>query len=251
MGTIDTTQGGYIQVCGLDRLRYFPRQLLTADDMRLEQDYFREKQRRHNRFLHGWGVVSGLVVGPGPAPLSLTISPGYALGPCGDEIYVPEPVTPDLTQAAQEMLAQLVSAHPERAASESFVVLCIVIRYAECRTRPVRTLPVGCGCDDCECELSRISDGFEIGCVPPREYYEIPEETLCTIQREISNDRLPSLSPPPHDEWIALAWMMLDLNLKGDPVQFRANSIDNRKRRVLYSATQIQEEVIRSCCAGT
>src|SRR4051812_8765778 len=28
----------------LERLRYFPRQLLTADDMRVEQEYFREKQ---------------------------------------------------------------------------------------------------------------------------------------------------------------------------------------------------------------
>ena len=42
--------------CGepLERMRYFPRQLLTADDMRTEQEYFREKMRRHNRYLVGW-----------------------------------------------------------------------------------------------------------------------------------------------------------------------------------------------------
>ncbi len=44
---------------GLERVHYFPRQLITANDMTAEQDYFRQKQRRHNRFLHGsrGGVV--------------------------------------------------------------------------------------------------------------------------------------------------------------------------------------------------
>ena len=37
-----------------NRVRYFPRQLLTADDMRTEQEYLREKLRRHNRLLHRW-----------------------------------------------------------------------------------------------------------------------------------------------------------------------------------------------------
>ncbi|PYV22134.1 MAG: hypothetical protein DMG27_18945 [Acidobacteria bacterium] len=39
-----------------ERPRYFPRQLITPDDVTLEQDYFRNKLRRHNRLLHGWGV---------------------------------------------------------------------------------------------------------------------------------------------------------------------------------------------------
>ena len=36
------------------RLRYFPGQLMTADDMRAEQEFLLKKARRHNRFLHGW-----------------------------------------------------------------------------------------------------------------------------------------------------------------------------------------------------
>ena len=42
------------------RLRYFPGQLMTADDMRAEQEFLLKKARRHNRFLHGWGVTCGL-----------------------------------------------------------------------------------------------------------------------------------------------------------------------------------------------
>ena len=46
----------------LERVKYFQRQLLTVDDMVTDQEYFRQKMRRHNRFLHGWGVVCGFDV---------------------------------------------------------------------------------------------------------------------------------------------------------------------------------------------
>ena len=49
-----------------ERPRYFPRQLITADDLTLEQEYFRNKLRLHNRLLHGWGVVCGAQVYPVP-----------------------------------------------------------------------------------------------------------------------------------------------------------------------------------------
>jgi hypothetical protein len=41
---------------GAERPRYFPRQLITADDLILEQEYFRNKRRRHNRLRLGRGV---------------------------------------------------------------------------------------------------------------------------------------------------------------------------------------------------
>ncbi len=78
--------------CGeqLERVRYFPRQLLTADDMGVEQEYFREKARRHNRYLHGWGVVCGCAVEPAPNAKTWTVRvcPGYVVGPQGDEILI-------------------------------------------------------------------------------------------------------------------------------------------------------------------
>ncbi len=45
-----------------ERSRFFTGQVLTADDLQREQDYHRDKARLHNRFLHGWGVVAGLMV---------------------------------------------------------------------------------------------------------------------------------------------------------------------------------------------
>jgi hypothetical protein len=148
----------------LERLRYFPRQLLTADDMRVEQEYFREEQRRHNRFLHGWGVVCGLEVVPDPANGATAVKacPGYALGPWGDEIVVEEATPFDLsyrTRTTSELCRPAgVVALPAGAPQ----ILPIKIRCVECASRPMRTLPAGCGCDETACEYSRTRDGFEI-----------------------------------------------------------------------------------------
>jgi len=76
----------------LTRPRYFPRKLLTADDLQVEQDYFLAKLRRHNRFLFGSGIVTGLDVSIDDAKKGhIIITPGYAIGPTGDEILVCNP----------------------------------------------------------------------------------------------------------------------------------------------------------------
>jgi hypothetical protein len=49
---------------GLLRPNYFDRQRLTADDLMTAQRYLLARQRRHNRYLHGWGVTCGLDVRP-------------------------------------------------------------------------------------------------------------------------------------------------------------------------------------------
>ena len=56
---LDCTQ---LELVTLERVRYFSRQALTAEDMTADQEYFRAKLRRHNRYLHGWGVVCGMIV---------------------------------------------------------------------------------------------------------------------------------------------------------------------------------------------
>lgn len=48
------------------RLNYFYGQMLGVADFKTEQNYFREKLKLHNRCLHGYGVVCGLRVVPGP-----------------------------------------------------------------------------------------------------------------------------------------------------------------------------------------
>lgn len=81
-----------------ERPRYFFGQVIGVDDLEQEQLYHREKARRHNRFLHGWGIVRGLEVRAGtPGSRKVTISPGYALDRRGEEIVVPRSVAVDLS----------------------------------------------------------------------------------------------------------------------------------------------------------
>jgi hypothetical protein len=84
----------------LARVRYFVGRMLSADDLEVEQRYVRNKQRRHNRLLHGVGIVSGLDVvvdaGPQGAPI-VVVSPGLAIGPDGEELLVCERMTGEVT----------------------------------------------------------------------------------------------------------------------------------------------------------
>jgi len=74
----------------LKRNRFFSGKLLTAEDLALDQEYFREKLKRHNRSLHGFGVVFGLEVSK--SGRDVVISPGLAIDCQGNEIVVPEPL---------------------------------------------------------------------------------------------------------------------------------------------------------------
>ncbi len=82
----------------LERPNWFGGRLLTADDLDLQQCYVRERMRRRNRLLHGWGVVRGLDVAAG-AGVDLVVSAGFALDPVGNEILVPQDTVID-AQAA-------------------------------------------------------------------------------------------------------------------------------------------------------
>jgi hypothetical protein len=72
------------------RPHFFAGQLLDAATLQAEQDYHREKHRRHNRMLHGSGIVSGLGVHIEPTSEGgrIIVDPGYAIDRYGEEIAV-------------------------------------------------------------------------------------------------------------------------------------------------------------------
>ncbi|MCC7164686.1 MAG: hypothetical protein IT331_19480 [Anaerolineae bacterium] len=80
----------------LKRPRYFQGQLLTAEDLRAEQQYHLDRQWQHNRLLHGYGIVVGLEVATEQAANGSTrviVSPGFALDGWGRELVVNEPLS--------------------------------------------------------------------------------------------------------------------------------------------------------------
>jgi len=78
--------GGLECLC---RPRFFPGQLLTDRDLNLLTRYVVEKNRLHNRSLHGWGVAGGLEVCCDPCdPQQVIVRTGHAMARCGDDIVV-------------------------------------------------------------------------------------------------------------------------------------------------------------------
>ena len=86
----------------LTRNHFFTGKFLTADDLAQEQSYHRSKHRRHNRLLHGDGIVHGLGVSlessPGGGDPKVVVSPGLAISPEGEELLLCDSVTRDVCQ---------------------------------------------------------------------------------------------------------------------------------------------------------
>lgn len=154
---------------GLERTNFFPRQLVSAPDLTQDQTYFLEKLRRHNRLLHGWGVVCGARCKKGAGACEVIIEPGYLLGPFGDEIVIDREVTIDVCKQDLDGNVSGPCGQPtdpwcsnvriDRRAGDK---LYIAARYAECQDRPVRVVSGGCGCHTEDCEYSRIRDSYVI-----------------------------------------------------------------------------------------
>jgi hypothetical protein len=87
------------------RPRYFDGRLLTADDLREEQEYHISSHRRHLQLLHASGVVRGLQVSASGG--AITIQPGLAIDPLGREIYLATETT--VTPAANATSPTLIS----------------------------------------------------------------------------------------------------------------------------------------------
>jgi hypothetical protein len=249
----------------LCRTRYVPAMLLTSEDMRLEQEFGLKKLRRHNRYLHGFGVACGLEVRLPPdvenenqRGTRVWVCPGYAVSPEGDDILLDEPVLFDLATCAQEpdpccqpWPCPPVGTPPGSTSTDGLTIaLWLVIRYAECLTRPVRIPATGCGCDATSCDYSRICESFELKCLRTQpESHRIGRERDLEWQSRFrawreslpQNPRAPLPTPRcppcPEDPWVVLARVVLS---RGDRGSLNIVAIDEGERRVLLSTTALQ-----------
>jgi hypothetical protein len=156
----------------LDRTRFFSGQLLTEADLNNEQSYLLAKNRLHNRYLNGWGVVCGLQVTCGECNGWVNINPGYALDPCGNDIIVCAAQSFNVLQAIQACCAppqQATNCSPLRyspppACQDTLQKFCITVQYVEQPTQMVTPLqPVASGASSCGCGGSG-SGGCACGC---------------------------------------------------------------------------------------
>lgn len=242
----------------LERVRYFPRQLLSADDMRVEQEYFRQRHRRHNLYLHGWGVVCGAAVEAAPVGnlhWQVRVCPGLVISPQGDDIMIDECVLFDLKtgQPKPEPCAVKYPCPPEgdMPDRERNPLIYLAIRYAECQSRPVRVPPAGCGCDEMDCDYSRIRESFELKVLwkLPESHVKAKEadEAWCKSVKQHATDlkRLhlwptPPCPPCESNPWVVLATVRLP---KDDKADIKAQDISEKDRRVLLATRALQVSI--------
>lgn len=143
------------------RVKYSMGLVLGVDEFDQEQVYLMERDRLHNRALHGYGTIRGLDVSvqdnaEGP---EVRISPGLAVNPQGQTIHVPS------AQCAQlnAWLAQNQDQVRERlGAPPSHLTLSVVLCYRECETDMV-PIPGGpCRSQEDSLAASRLADAFEL-----------------------------------------------------------------------------------------
>lgn len=226
---------------GSARLRFFPRQLITADDLNQEQRYHREKLREHNRFLHGWGVVCGCdvqLVGGGIETTSqVLICPGYVLTPQGDAIWIRSQAVFDVATCfvqSQDPCAVARPCPPVKLRSIVENTLFLAVRYVECMAQPVRVAPHGCSCDDAQCEYSRVVDTYELCCLTGLPDTHAPGGADCA---ELLGEADPVPCPDcPADPWVVLARLTLS---SSQPVVL-GNVDAMSDRRVLASVGGVQ-----------
>lgn len=201
-----------------ERPRFFLRQLITPDDLNLVLEHYRTKLRRHNRLLHGWGVVCGAKVCPIPKldggieAWKVKVTMGYILGPYGDEILIDCERTVDLrTNGVTGVIGEPCVEVPDPWCSEVFVPCeengsrFLAVKYKEIMTRPVRVQPVGCGCDETQCEYSRWRDGYEIKilneCPESHKHPPTPKPEF----ENLFDGSLNECPPCPKEPWVVLA----------------------------------------------
>ena len=179
------------------RLRYFHGQMLVANDLQTEQDYFREKLKLLNRCLQGYGTVCGLKVVPVKhdsehkpdyeddyeAPeeydqqqqqrqqhpgherhrrhARVEIECGLALDCEGNELIVRHPIQVDLwhslTEAERKQLADDIERN-ERPRPRVYVSICYCVQPID-PVRPV--IPDACTAVS-ECVYSKLRDTVKV-----------------------------------------------------------------------------------------
>lgn len=181
-----------------DRPRFFTGQLLTEAELNDMQEYGIAKQKLHNRYLHGCGIVCGLEVTCHDCDSEfVTVHPGLALDCCGNEVVVCDAVDFNVIKAiAQCRKVEKKNCDPWRTPAprncdDLEQDWCITIRYREQLAKPTTALVSQtnskCGCGkkgkNCTCgggtavatssmprgaqtcEPQRIIEGFELGVV--------------------------------------------------------------------------------------
>jgi len=204
--------GGLQCLC---RPRFFAGQLLTEEDLNRLERYIVEKNKLHNRHLHGWGVVCGLEVSCHPCQGYVAVKSGYALSPCGDDIVVCQDEAVNVCELIKKCRddkerqwdCDPAWPRPDPLCGDQDEAWALYICYDEKPSRGVMALRGGgttccsrCSCggsSGCGCGCHEKTNGIGNGCKKPAQL-KTPPQCEPTITCEGYNFRLRKL-PKTHE----------------------------------------------------
>jgi hypothetical protein len=175
----------------LCRPRFFAGQLLSEEDLNRLDCYITEKHKLHNRYLHGWGTVCGLEVRCHSCDDHfVTVSPGYALSPCGEDIVVCQEDTVNVCKKINECRNKERSYDPCKPYSyspdcpEQTEDWVLAVRYMERPQRGIAALKHG----DSSCHKLNESRIFKRAAPPQCEPSIVNEDREYEVYRAPSKD---------------------------------------------------------------
>lgn len=247
------------------RVNYTLGMIIGADDLRQDQRYLTARDERHQRSLHGWGVVSGLDVDVDPDD-RLRVNPGLAVDGIGRGICLESPQCADL-------LAWL-NAHAADVETSSPVDVWVLLCHDTCETE---LLPVPSGpCQSLDDSLaaSRVVDSFalELSLTEPGPRQDRAQPSFVDVMTKLIDDNAdiddkrhalhsfvaqrgvePAYAGPclnaTGDPCVPLGRITLDLDLDGDTIVFAtaptSTDVVMSERPIMLSSTFLQEWLLR------
>lgn len=171
------TGSGTCAETSFKRPRFFAGQLLTEDDLQAMMDYVVGKNRLHNRYLFGEGVVCGLSVTCHPCGGGqVVVAPGFALDCCGNDLVLPCAETLDTAALLRDLRKRQLAGYDcgdpcDKEGDRRKYGLYLT--YKETPADPVAPYASGDPCGQQGCEPTRIQEGygFELrcDCIPERQ----------------------------------------------------------------------------------
>ena len=182
------------------RVRYFTGLVLGPEEFQADQRYFMARDERHQRALHGYGVVSGLTVAPRTDPDTgnpqVAVGAGQAVTPRGEGVCVPLAQCADLNLWLEAHRDDLLGSPPALLPDTATLYLTLCAR--ECDTDTVPVLGDPCRSLEDATAASRIADDFEL-CLrlaPPRQHEEQTVRALGDLLRRVEIGDAPDALTP-------------------------------------------------------